>query len=159
MFFFAAAVYGQNAIINGSGLISVLELVKTTPESIDPNNALIGTWVIDTTVVKQTIDSVSVITVYPAGDPATTHLNRPYRMIFTDSTVLLDYATWAELAEYSIDGNNINVNFITHIANYQYSIDESDRIQFVRNVGYWGHEGNTMFWIEEEYTFKGRAEE
>jgi hypothetical protein len=159
MFFFAAAVYGQNAIINGSGLISVLELVKTTPESIDPDNALIGTWVIDTTVVKQTIDSVSVITVYLVGDTATTYLKRPLKMSFTASQITFDYTEKTESRAYSINGNNIIVNLITHGATYQYNIDKSDRIQFVCNVGYWGHEGDTMFWIEEEYTFKGRAEE
>jgi hypothetical protein len=159
MFFFVASVYGQNAIINGSGLISVLELVRTTPESVDPDNSLIGIWVIDTTIVKQTIDSVSVITGYPFGDTATTYLKRPWKMTFTADTVIFNDITHGELCAYSINGNNILVDFITHGGAYQYSIDESGRIQFVRNIGYWGHEGDTMFWIEEEYTFKGRAEE
>jgi hypothetical protein len=130
MLFFASSVYGQNH--------------------------LTGTWVIDSTVVKQTIDSVFVTTkVYPASDTAKSFVQRPEKITFAANQVTFEYAKRTVSARYTINGDTLQVAFPTHIADYQYTLEQG-KLQLNQTTKYRIVSNKKTQQVEEQYIFKGR---
>jgi hypothetical protein len=97
---------------------------------------LTGTWIIDTTIIKQTIDSVSTTKTYLAGDTAATFVKRPQKIIITADEITFVYPDWIQSGGYTVDGNKLLVSFPTHVAEYSYSTIESGKLQLYRTVKY-----------------------
>jgi hypothetical protein len=112
-----------------------------------------GTWIIDTTVIKQTVDSVSTTKTYLAGDTAFTFVRRPLKIIISASEITFEYADWSNSGAYTVEGNRLLVDFPTHRAEYRYSI-ESGKLQLYYTAKY-VIDGEHQ--AEEQCNFKGRA--
>lgn len=131
---------------------------KKTPTdaSVTGQDNLSGTWLVDTTVIKQTVDSVSNTKIYLAGDTAFTFVKRPYKIIITADEIIFEYVDMTQSGTYTVEGNKLLVGFPTHLAEYQYSLIEQGKLQLYYTAQYvivddTGHQA------EEQCIFKCRT--
>jgi hemin uptake protein HemP len=129
---------------------------KTTTEtSFMEKENLAGTWIIDTTIIKQTVDSVSNTKTYLAGDTAVTFVKRPLKVIITDDEITFEYADGEiQSGTYTVDDNKLLVGFPTHGAIYQFDVTEAGKLQLFYTAEY-VIDGEHQ--AEEQCVFKGRA--
>jgi hypothetical protein len=140
-FFAALTVFGKNCSI---------------ANSIEQKKLPAGTWIIDTTIVKQTIDSVSTTTkIYLAGDTAVTFVQRPSKITVTADGIDFEYATGTQSGTYTVEGNKLFVEFPTHLVEYQFELSESGKLLLYYTAKYTIITDETHQ-AEEQCTFKGR---
>jgi hypothetical protein len=125
-----------------------------TNASFEGQKNITGTWIIDTTIIKQTVDGVHTTKAYIARDTAFTFVKRPLKIIISASEITFEYADWSNSGTYTVEGNRLLVGFPTHRAEYRYSI-ESGKLQLYHTVEY-VIDGEHQ--AEEQCNFKGRAE-
>jgi hypothetical protein len=123
MFVFAAStVYGKKS--------------PAQADSINPKNLLHGTWIIDTTVIKQTVDSVSTTKSYLAGDTAVTFVRRPLQIIISTDEIEFVYPDMTESGTYTLENEKLSVGFPTHGAEYKYFLIKPDKLHLYYSVKY-----------------------
>jgi hypothetical protein len=116
-FFAALTVYGK----------------KTQTET---QENLTGIWIVDTTIVKQTVDSVSTTKTYLAGDTAVTFVQRPQKITVTANRIVFKYSKGTRSGTYTVEGNKLLVRFMTHLAEYRYSLIEPGKLELYHTAQY-----------------------
>jgi hypothetical protein len=142
--FAALTVYGKKTPIDVS-----VEANRTGQQN------LTGTWIIDTTVIKQTVDGVSTTKIYLAGDTAVTFVRRPGKIIITADEIVFEYPDGNQSGTYTVEGNKLLAMFPTHGAEYQFDLTEPEKLQLFYTAKY-VIDGEHQ--AEEQCIFKGRAE-
>jgi hypothetical protein len=114
---------------------------------------LTGTWIIDTTIIKQTVDGVSTIKTYLAGDTAVTFVQRPLKIIITADEITFVYPAGIQKGRYTIDSNKLLIDLPGRIAEYQYILIDSNKIQLHYTIQY---VIDGVHQAEEQCNFKGK---
>jgi hypothetical protein len=120
----------------------------------DTQKNLTGTWIVDTTVIKKTVDSISTTKTYLAGDTAVTFVRRPLKITVTAEEIVFEYPDMTQSGTYTVEGNKLLVEFPTHRAEYRYSLLKSGKLELYCTAKY-VIDGEHQ--AEEQCTFKCRA--
>jgi hypothetical protein len=120
----------------------------------DTQENLTGTWIVDTAVIKNTIDGVSVTRIYIADDTTVTFVRRPQKITVAAGRIVFEYSGISESGTCTIDGDRLLAGFSTHIAEYRYRLTGQGKMELYCTVHY---VIDGRYQAEDQCAFKCRA--
>ena len=125
-----------------------------------------GTWVIDSVMVKKTVNNVVEIAgnIHSINDLFEMFAECPLTITFTADKKIIVEPKGKEPGEtpsqsegtYVVEGNKITRNISIAGIEYEYIITEKNKIQLLHSIGYsYNHGHGRIDKITEEYTFYG----
>jgi hypothetical protein len=122
-------------------------------DSVNRKSFLQSTWIIDTTIVKHTIDGVATTKTYLVSDTAVTFVQRPQKIIITADSINFMYPCKTVSGIYTVEEDKLFTEFPTHRAEYRYILIKPDKLQLYYIARY---VIDGICQAEEQCIFKGR---